>query len=317
MSEQVVAAVVEAVRRRHPDAVQVEARAVEPQAEGGSGSLLAVEVTWLAGGEQQAAWFAAKPDEAGAERRILAALAETNVSVPRLVEGDPDSPVLIMEHLPGRPADEVLRAAGMRWEVSALAFTVARALAEIHALQWTQVAPWLADPEALPEDVVDDQVQARWERWEERIAALPAGARSPFSAALAWLDLRRPVEVSVCLCHGDFRLANVLLVDDEVSGIVGWSAARVADASEDVATLAVDLGGLGLPVDTAELFMQALLGAYLQESPRYLMNLPFSTVALLLDRALDAVEAGDPSAPDALAAMQRAMAGGGQVPWRT
>lgn len=317
MSEQVTAAVVEVVRRRHPEATHVAARAVAPQGGGGSGAVRAVEVTWVTGGERHAAWFAAKPARDGAEQRILAALAATPVPAPRLVDTGADESVLVMEHLPGRPADEALRGAGMRWEVSALAFTVARALVEVHALKWEQVAPWLADPEALPEDIVDDQVDARWEDWEARIDALPADARRPFAAALTWLDLRRPVEVSVCLCHGDFRLANVLLVDDEVSGLVGWSAARVADAAEDVAALSIDLGGLGLPGDTAELFMQAFLGAYLQSSPRYLSNLPFYTVAGLLDRALAAAESGDPSAPAALAAMQRTMADGGQVPWRT
>lgn len=314
MSEQFTAAVMAAVRRRHPDAEQLTARAVPPY--GSAGAVEAVEVTWVAGGAARGAWFVAKPARDGAERRVLAALADTDVPVPALVDADPDAPVLIMEHLPGRAADEALRSLAMRWEVSALAFTVARALASVHRLRWEQVVPWLADVEALPEDIVDGQVEARWADWEARIAALPEPARPPFAAALGWLDRRRPVEVSLCLCHGDFRLRNVLLIDDEVSGLVGWSAARITEAAADVALLATDIAGLGLPDDVAELFMQALLGAYLQSSPRSLANLPFYTVALLLDRALDATEARDPSAPAALAALQRAMAGGGRVPWR-
>jgi aminoglycoside phosphotransferase (APT) family kinase protein len=226
-----------------------------------------------------------------------------------------------MERLPGRIIAEAIRGAGMRWELSTLAFSFARMLAEIHALDWKTVAPWMADAAEDAEEIVDLQVDAMWEDWQARIDRLPLATRRPFEQALAWLDLRRPVEVSLCLCHGDYSLTNVLIADDEVSGVLDWESARVTDASYDLALLPFELRGLGLPVEDAELFAQAAHGAYLQNSPRSLGNLSFYTVARLLNRALpEAGPAIDPLARaeesgEWLNAMRKAMTGAGRVPW--
>ncbi|CCF84609.1 aminoglycoside phosphotransferase APH(3') [Nitrolancea hollandica] len=291
---------------------------------GDSHAVYDLRVSWRLNDELHIGQFVAKRDTG--ERRILEALDGLSIPTPRLLPSGsgPSESFLIMERLPGRMIAEVIRSAGMRWELTALAFSYARMLAEIHALDWRTVAPWMAGVEEDPEEIVDIQVDAMWEDWTVRIARLPADARAPFEQALAWLDLRRPVEVSLCLCHGDYSLTNVLIADDEVSGVLDWESARVTDASYDLALLPFELRRLGLPVEDAELFAQAAHGAYLQNSPRSLGNLSFYTVARLLDRALAALElAGTAPAPEAveeagewLGAMRQAMAGAGRVPWR-
>lgn len=311
MGDQVASVVERLVARLNPGAEHIAIIGQRPLGQNAS-EVQSVEVSWALDGELRTASYVLKPAGDGAEGRLLAALSETLLPVPRPVAADADG-YLVMERLPGTPLPDVVRAAGMRWELSALAFTFARALVEIHRLDWTAVAPWLADPEATPEDLVDDQVDAQWEDWEARIAALPATRRQPFERALTWLDLHRPIEVSVCLCHGDLSLSNILIDDDEVSGIVDWDQARVTDVSYDIARLPGEVARLGLPEEDATLFRQAVLGAYIQSSPKTPANTGFYAVAPLLTRALDVAEAGDQPVEEggALAELTEAIRRGG------
>ncbi|HET9015929.1 MAG TPA: phosphotransferase [Thermomicrobiaceae bacterium] len=332
MRDEMVAAVEAVVRRQHPDAEHVELMGVQRFAHGDTGEVHAVDLSWSIAGTLRVGQFVARPSDE-AQPRLLGALAEAGLPVPEVVALPAETGgILVTTRLPGGDALDALRAAGMRWELSALAFTFARALGRIHALDWQVVAPWLADPEDTPEDLVDRQFDTRWEAWETRLAALPPGTGDAFNRALHWLDARRPVEVSLCLCHGDYGLTNVLIADDEVAGVIDWEDARVDDASYDLALLPTELAQLNLPTGDAELFAQATYGAYLQASPRTLGNLPFYAAARLFERALDATEAaaaiagGQPVGPRArrqaerlpetLVELARALAGDERVPWR-
>lgn len=327
MNDQIESAIDATVRGLNPEARGITLVDAKLFPEGDSLAVHDLRVSWRLNDELQTGRFVAKRDTG--ELRILEALDALSIPTPRpLPPGSSEpGPILIMERLPGRMIAEVIRGAGMRWELTALAFSYARMLAEIHSLDWRIVTPWMADAEDDPEEIVDAQIDAMWEDWTARIALLPGDARRPFEQALAWLDLHRPVEVSFGLCHGDYSLTNVLTVDDEVSGVLDWESARVSDASHDLALLPFELRRLGLPVEDAELFAQAAHGAYLQNSPRSLGNLSFYTVSRLLDRALAAVElVGDAPEGDRrtrmeeagewLDAMRQAMAGAGRVPWR-
>ena len=322
MIDQIASAIDGTVRDLSPEARDITLMDSKLFPDGDSRAVYDLRVSWRVNDERRIGAFVAKPDTG--ERRILEVLDGLSIPTPHLfpsASGGPE-PLLIMERLPGRIIAEAIRGAGMRWELSTLAFSFARMLAEIHALDWKTVAPWMADAAEDAEEIVDLQVDAMWEDWQARIDRLPLAARRPFEQALAWLDLRRPVEVSLCLCHGDYSLTNVLIADDEVSGVLDWESARVTDASYDLALLPFELRGLGLPVEDAELFAQAAHGAYLQNSPRSLGNLSFYTVARLLDRALpEAGPAIDPLARaeesgEWLNAMRQAMTGAGPVPWR-
>lgn len=333
MDERVMAAIEGAVRALYPDAQQIALIAERCFSEGDSGEVRDVNVSWKSEGELHVGEFVAKPTRGDTERRVLAALASTDIPVPRLIEPPEGShEILVMERLPGTPLAERLRAANMRWELSALAFTFARMLARIHSLDWKAVTPWMADPDDLPEDLIDRSVEEMWESWQGRIEALPRDARGPFQHALNWLDQRRPVEVSVCLCHGDYSLSNVLIEADEVTGVLDWEDAQVTDASYDLALLAVELARLGLDEADAQLFAQAVLGAYLQSSPRTLGNLAFFTGARLLTETLDAIDANGAvargedvseatrrradTADERLAELMRTTSGDGRVPWQ-
>ena len=253
------------------------------------------------------------------EARLWSALNASGVPAPHSVTVVPataDGPFLLVMRPAGHPMAGALHDAAMRWEISALAFTYARALARVHALDWRSIAPWLADPDELPEDLVAEQVEQIISLYEERAAQLIGPPREIAEAAIDWLEEHRPIEVDVCLCHGRYQPASVLLTADEVTGIIDWSDALVTDAAYDLAALPYRLAEM-LPREDAELFSQAALGAYLQASPRGLDNLAFYTVSRLLGTLLDAAEADRPEATaEAVAMLMEGMREAGRTPWR-
>ncbi|MBX6342951.1 MAG: phosphotransferase [Thermomicrobiaceae bacterium] len=312
MTDQIQALVESAVVSLDPLARDVIVRS---QREIPVGQAIPVQVSWESRGATHLQQLVVKR-EAVPESRLLIALAGTDVPVPTVlsVVGGETERAFAIAPVSGQRADEALRAAEAPWQISALAFTFARMLARIHRLDWTLVAPWLGDPDSLPEDLVDEQVDAMRLALEGRVVDLPPAERGRGQRALAWLDDHRPVEVSVCLCHGDYRPRSVVLADDEVRAVVDWDRARVTDAAYDLALLPFEARRAGLDREASELFARAALGAYLQASPRSLGNLAFYTVARLLERAVEAE--GLVEREEWLASMERAMASGGQVPWR-
>jgi aminoglycoside phosphotransferase (APT) family kinase protein len=100
----------------------------------------------------------------------------------------------------------------------------------------------------------------------ERRAA--AASLSGLRSGIAWLWAHQPPEaVRLALCHGDFHPLNILLVGDEVSGVIDWTLSRVADPAFDVgATIALFRHGpIDLPAalqPLADVARQPLLRAY-------------------------------------------------------
>ncbi|HEX3723614.1 MAG TPA: phosphotransferase [Nitrolancea sp.] len=266
--------------------------------------------------------------EAAEEAALSDALVSSGIPVPRvlLVEPSAAGSFVVEEYVSGHAIAQSLIAALMRWELSALGFTYGRMLARIHALEWAKVVPWMGDAEAAPESIVDDELDDSWASWEEQISRIPDEYQPICNEALAWLDERRPVEVSLCLCHGDFRPAHVLMADDDVLAVTGWGNARVTDASYDLALMPFDIRQLKLPDDDSDLLHQAIIGSYLQASNRSLGNLRFYAVARLLsaglqsldqgDRATESIAAFSSDADELFAAMHDVMVPGRKPLWR-
>ena len=61
----------------------------------------------------------------------------------------------------------------------------------------------------------------------------PVGIES-FEAGLNWLDSQRPEPAAACLCHGDLHPQNLMLADGEVTAVLDWTNARIAEPILDV-----------------------------------------------------------------------------------
>jgi len=297
--ELAASAAIDALRRREPDATAIALAACRPLTDGSSSGPLLVELAVVTGTTPKTERLVVKQASAN-EGRLLTSLSEAGlpVPVPLPVELLSEIELLVTAEIEGRTVAAALKAVEMRWQISALAFTFGRGLARIHRLDWRKVLPWLpeADPEVLPEDIIDDQLENWWRDREARVERLPAGEQPIFRRAFRWLDLHRPVELDVCLCHGNYSPEH-LLVDEgeEAAGITGWGAARICDASYDLAMLEFDVAATGLPPEDVTLFSQAAIGAYLQASPRATTNTAFYTVLRLFGRLLESIEQGVPS----------------------
>lgn len=324
MTDQIRDAIRDAIQRLHSDASDISI--LDGLDRLGDGAPSGLNITWKADEELHLGNFLAwtGPADNQHELQVLEAMSHTEIPAPRVVSTGSagDVSIMLAHQAEGETIASTLAGVGMRWEISATAFAYARMLARIHALDWTTVTPWLADAESLAEDVVDDQVEAEFNDRAEKVDQLPDDWKPFVQRVIDWLELRRPVEVSLCLCHGDYHPGNIIAVGEDITAVVNWQRARVTDASRDLAMLPVWLNDIGLSLEDAELFAQAVQGAYLQESPRDLANIPYYSVAQPLDQLINRLtDAGEPPDDTELEAMQgtieRAMTLAGRVPWKS
>ena len=83
------------------------------------------------------------------------------------------------------------------------------------ALAYRSPAQMLADLEA---------------RWRDL-----GGASPVYALAFGWLERALPEPVEPRLCHGDFRMGNLLITPDGLSAVLDWELAHLGDPVQDLA----------------------------------------------------------------------------------
>lgn len=199
------------------------------------------------------------------EARVLRALAGSAVPVPRVVLAEPGSDVIgtpfyLMERLEGRVISDNAMPEVPPAERRATFAAMAATLAALHELDWQ--AAGLGDF-GRPGGYYARQV-ARWTRqWQaQRFRDLPDLAR-----LAAWVGEHLPAEDGVAaLCHGDFRLGNLMFhpTEPRVIGVLDWELSTIGHPLADLAYSALawrgtpgqfqglaelDLAALGLPAE--------------------------------------------------------------------
>ena len=100
----------------------------------------------------------------------------------------------------------------------------AQQLAAIHALPLGRLPPDL--PYKSPAETVAELE----ERWRS------LGGISPvYALAFGWLERALPEAVAPTLCHGDFRMGNLLVTPDGLSAVLDWELAHLGDPMQDLA----------------------------------------------------------------------------------
>jgi aminoglycoside phosphotransferase (APT) family kinase protein len=187
------------------------------------------------------------------EFRVLQAAWETGVAVPRPYGYFPEvagREAFAMERLSG---ETVGRRIVQRPELSAaraaLPVQMAEQLARIHALE-VRALPFLpgaADESPLRRSL--DVLEAQLDVVGEPHPAIELGL----------LRLRRelPRDTERVVCHGDFRIGNLMVADAGLVGVLDWEFAHAGDPREDLAWPMVRawrfgndrrvLGGIGDP----------------------------------------------------------------------
>ncbi|WP_369187384.1 phosphotransferase family protein [Streptomyces sp. R08] len=181
------------------------------------------------------------------EHRVISALHPTNVPVPRpilLCEDDEvlGAPFYVMEFVEGTPyrtAGELLPLGPERTRGAVL--ELVDTLVELHAVDPAEVG--LADF-GRPEGFLDRQLR----RWGKQLDASRNRDLAGVEELHAALGHRLPVSPAPAVVHGDYRLDNVLIgEDDKIKAILDWEMSTLGDPLTDLGLLVMYSMPLDLP----------------------------------------------------------------------
>jgi aminoglycoside phosphotransferase (APT) family kinase protein len=171
------------------------------------------------------------------EHRVLAALAPTDVPVPRTLAlcEDPDvngAPFYVMEHLDG----PILRNAVDVEE----RYDEAQRIALTHSLVDTLAAIHLVDPDAVGLGTLgrrEDYLGRQLRRWKRQYDEVRARDIPQVDEAHRRLVDRKPAQQRDTLVHGDYRIDNVAFAPDappRVDGVLDWELCTLGDPLADL-----------------------------------------------------------------------------------
>ncbi|HMO29709.1 phosphotransferase [Enterovirga sp.] len=255
------------------------------------------------------------------EFRVQEALAKTDVPVPRVLLFTEDRSVLgtpfyLMERLRGRifwsPTLSVLA----REDRAAIYEGMADALARLHKADWKAIG---LDTYGRPGNYFARQIG----RWSKQWETSPARDNPAIDRLAEWLPAHVPDSEETAICHGDFRLDNMIFHPTEarVLGILDWELSTLGHPLADLAynclpyinspaafrgMRGLDLDALGIPSMDAYLAMyNARTGRTDSITPFHLAFSLFR-IAVILEGVVARGRKGNASSADAASHGERA-----------
>lgn len=198
------------------------------------------------------------------EYRVMRALAETDVPVPRcpLLCEDASvigTPFFVMEHVEGRVFSDPSLPGLSPQDRGAVYDDLARTLARLHAVDPSSVG---LEDYGKPTGYVQRQIQ----RWSEQYRAAQTDTIEEMDQLMAWLAEHCPADEAPSVAHGDFRIGNVILhpTEPRIVAVLDWELSTLGHPLADLAYCAlayhlpeqagdirglagVDLSPLGIP----------------------------------------------------------------------
>jgi aminoglycoside phosphotransferase (APT) family kinase protein len=172
------------------------------------------------------------------EFRILDAIKDESVAIarPTVACDDPEvfgAPFYVMERIDGRP---ILQAVPDSWAAAPESHGKALeelidALVAIHAVDWRSCGL---------EDMAHSgsYLSRQRTRWLTQLDSY-GGRDLPAARRISdWLEVHRPADQPITLCHGDYKLDNVLFALDappRLLAVVDWEMAAIGDPLVDLA----------------------------------------------------------------------------------
>jgi aminoglycoside phosphotransferase (APT) family kinase protein len=169
------------------------------------------------------------------EFRVLAALADSGVPVPRVHVLCTDEDVIdrafyVMDFVDGRVFQDPRLPELTSAERGALFADMNRVLARLHRLDYAALG--LGDY-GKPGDYLARQIA----RWSKQYRASETESIEPMDRLIAWLPTGIPADDATTLVHGDFRLDN-LVIDarqPKVVGVLDWELSTLGSPLADFA----------------------------------------------------------------------------------
>lgn len=169
------------------------------------------------------------------EYRVISALAATDVPVPRTVlfREEPDivgTPFYLMDRLEGRVFHDAALPGVTPAERRAMYFAMAETLATLH--------------DVVPEAIglgdygrAGNYFERQVKRWSSQYQAARWRDMPDLDHVIAWLPEHLPPEEPTRICHGDFRIGNLMFhpTEPRVIGVLDWELSTLGQPLADVA----------------------------------------------------------------------------------
>lgn len=169
------------------------------------------------------------------EYRILAALENSAVPVPRVIVfcADRDvigTPFYLMERLDGRVFATCELPGVSPAERRAMYFSMAETLARLHSIDWNSLG--LVDF-GKPGNYFGRQIS----RWTRQWDLSKTSDAAELDQLMKWLPNNLPTDTAATICHGDFRIGNLMFhpTEPRVIGVLDWELSTLGDPLADLA----------------------------------------------------------------------------------
>ena len=226
-----------------------------PGATGFSSDTLMFDLSYEEGGEKHRRELVARLEpsglrtfpeyDLGSQFRVMQALADTKVPVPRVLWREESDDVLgknffVMERVEGRVPPDTPSYHVEGWvadlgpeERAEFWWSGLEVLAEVHKLDWRALGlGFLARPErgATP-------LEQQLDFYEYYLGWAAEGRDLPtILAGLEWLKKNRPVaKQPVAFCWGDSRLGNMLFRENRCAAVLDWEMMTLGNPEQDFA----------------------------------------------------------------------------------
>ena len=169
------------------------------------------------------------------EYRILAALAETDVPVPRVHHLCEDTAIIgtafyVMDHVEGAvdqdPAWPALSPEGRRAAYASMADVLAR----LHRVDWRGLG---LDDYGREGNYIARQIR----RWTGQYEASRTGEIADMDRLIAWLPDHIPDDDETTIVHGDYRPGNLIVDAEEprIAAVLDWELSTLGHPLSDLA----------------------------------------------------------------------------------
>jgi aminoglycoside phosphotransferase (APT) family kinase protein len=170
------------------------------------------------------------------EHRVMAALADTAVPVPRMIASCEDTAVIgapfyVMQRVAGTPYNQATQLEPLGADRTRLITErMVDTLVDLHAIDYRSVG---LGEFGRPDGYLERQVR----RWKKQLASSTSRELKGMDELVASLDANLPASGEGTIVHGDYRLDNLLVEGDEVTAVLDWEMSTLGDPLTDVALL--------------------------------------------------------------------------------
>lgn len=202
------------------------------------------------------------------EAKVISAAQKHGVKAPEIIgtltPEDGLGPGFFMAAIEGETLPQkIFRDPDCAAAVKNLSSDCALALSKIHAVPMQNL------PDGLPRHSPQEMVTELARQYESWGASIPV-----FDLAIGWLLENLPTPREPVLLHGDFRMGNLMIDTDGLSGVLDWELAHLGDPAQDIGYLCTPswrfgqyektVGGLGALPAFLEIYNRET-GAHISE----------------------------------------------------